>query len=91
MKVWFKADSFYPLTDYYSADNQTQVWPAGTRNYYSSVSAKPIEGIFDSINFSVSSSGSSTITVLLIIVVVISTFAFYLYFRKNNSIHGSIS
>ena len=85
VRVWYKADSFYPQTDYYTSENHTQAWPAGTRNYYDSVSASPLEGSSDLINFSTAPSGSFPTTVVLLIVTVLIIVILLLFFIKKFS------
>jgi hypothetical protein len=88
VRVWYKADSFYPQTDYYSLENQTQAWPAGTRNYYDSVLPAPLEGSSGLIYFSITCQDSFPTTAVIVLVAgIILAAGLFLCFKNKSPLH----
>jgi len=84
IKVWYKADSYYPESTYYNSENQTQVWPAGVRNYGNQLLVSPLEGASNQINFSIAPSDSfptNAVISIAVVIVVLSILCGYLGIR----------
>jgi hypothetical protein len=82
VKVGFEAECFYVDTVYFTAENATEVWPAGVRLFDTSLSSVNTSGSSDILCFSIAGSFPTTIVVAAVASVVVVVVVLLFYFKK---------